>query len=100
MYAENRVNCVMLLLSFLGTFSFTIILSFIRFYCYIYQEIEPNMSPVFIVLFSPILGFLFGFVGVIVEFILSKLLIPPKTNSKAFLYGACYSLPLLYLIDW
>ena len=98
--ARNRISCVRLFLSFLGAFFCAIILSIIRFYGYVYRGEEPNMSPVFIVIFSPIFGLFFGFIGVIVEILLNKFFVPSRTNLKAFLYGACYSMPLLYLIDW
>jgi hypothetical protein len=53
-----------------------------------------------LIIFSPIIGVFFGFVGVIVEFLLNKFFVPLKSNSQAFLYDSFYAFPLLYLIDW
>jgi hypothetical protein len=88
------------LMSFLGAFSCAIILLIVRFYYYEYLGFEPNMgAAIKFYIFFPIIGVFFGFIGMIVEFILN-MFAPSKTNLKAFLYGICYSLPLLNLIDW
>lgn len=86
--------------SFLGAFLMGVLLSCARYFYYIYQEIEPNMSPFFFIIFSPVVSFFFAFFGMVFELVINKIGFCSRSNFHSFVYGACYALPLLYLIDW
>lgn len=88
------------ILPFIGAFLMGVLLSFGRYCYYIFQGIEPNMSPIFFVIFSPVVSSVFGFFGMAIEVVLNKVLVNSKSKLQSFLYGTCYALPLLYLIDW
>ena len=81
--------------AYLGTFLF----SALRTVYYFAQDIQPNMSPMMFIVFSPVVGTGVAVVALFGEAILSRLWIRPRSVLYAFALGISYSSVLLFLIE-
>lgn len=76
-----------------------LVVSVFRILIYSVLKIQANMSPVIMLMLSPVLISIFSLIGLVGEYIVSKLISTNNYSSRfAFLVGVSYSTPCLLLL--
>jgi|GEM_PF-3677105 len=82
-----------------GIFIGVLLSSTSRTFTYLYQNIQPNMSPMMFIVFSPIVTLILSMVAFFIEIVFYYFELHKETSIKSIITGISYGILTLVLIN-